>query len=791
MEFEDKIDIKKIFLKYIPWWYIFLISIALAVGAAYVFNTLSEPVYSAKTTLLIREDGMASPLIPNLGGGIGRERWHNEIAILTSHTLMDKALQYMKADVSYYEIERILGLPRSREIYMDAPFRVKWDNNQTQSFEKRFRITILSKSSCTLEEINGTKGSGDNQLVQFGDHLEGQGHSFSLELAVPFDKEQHADKVYEFVVHNPHDLARRYLRNINVEPMGREYSVLEISFKATNRRRAVDLVANLTDMYIQQHLADKNHMAQNTINFVDDQLTEVSENLRDTELNLQQFRQRHQIMEVGPVATRLSQELSQLDQQKNIEQLKRQYYDLLMEYVHDDRDFAEVFGPSTLGIDDPLLNSVLMDLNNLHNERARMLLSTTSSTPSVQAIDQNIRHSKANLKENLESMKAANDIILNDLNQRINRIEQTINQLPQTERELINIQRMFNLSEATYNFLQEKRAEAGIGLASMIPDHKIIDPAHPDGTVAPRKSLNYTLAFGIGMIIPFIFIGMHGVFYTRIIDMEEVSRIVDYPVVGLIPHYPRIKNLEDPGIILFDETRSPIIESFRSMRSNLMILAPKTKSKLIVVTSTREKEGKSFTALNLAGSFDLLNRKTIFIEADMRKPSALFNGDISNNKGLSGYLAGKLNTEDIISQIGKNENLHFISSGKIPHNASELLESEAMDRLLERLQEFEYIIIDTPPVGLVSDAKFLLTKADIVLYVLRHGYSQHSDLDFLRKLIKSANLQKVALVINNIKSKSSRKGYGYGYGYGYGLGYGIGYGEDKKLPKKKHVNTKL
>ena len=781
MKNQDEIDFKKLFLKYLPNWPLFLVCIGLALLSAYIFNAFSEPVYLARTTIQISTEGAPSTILPDNGRARNRENWQNEIAILQSRSLMERVLENMETGVSYYKVEPILGINSRREIFKDSPFRVKWDNNHSQPFGERFRIAILSEYSYLIEDISGNTFSGNRLTAHFGDNLESQGHSFLLELIELYDNEKHRDNVYEFVIYNKHQLTTEYLSKLNVEPVGRDNSILEITFEATNRQRALELLSNLADMYLQQNQAEKTHLIHSTILFVDEQLAEVTENLRDTELNLQQFRQRHQVMEVGPVASRLQQELENLDNQKSEEQVKRQYYDLLMEYIHDDRDFSEVFGPSALGLNDPLLNSLLVDLSRLHNERAQMLLTTTVSAPSVQAIEGNIRHSKANLKENIQNMKAANDILINDLNQRIRTIEQRINQLPRTERELINIQRLFTLNESTYNFLLEKRAEAGIALASMIPDHRIIDSAYPVGILSPNKRLNLAIGLFFGMILPIILLVIRDLFNTRIVDMEMVNKIVDYPIVGLIPHFPKIKNIKDPNPVLFDENRSSIVEAFRSMRSNILLVAPKTKSKLIVVTSTRENEGKTFAAINLAGSLHMINRKTIYINADMRKPSTMFNEDISINRGLSNYLAGEMGVAELLNQSGQNDNLFLIPSGKMPPNASELMESDALGQLLEKLQSFEYIIIDTPPIGLVSDAMPLLTRADIIIYMLRHGYSQQSDLDFLRNLTRNASLENVVLTINDVKSKGR---FGYGYGYGYGLGYGLGYGKKEK-PKMR------
>ena len=775
---EDVLDIKKLLLKYLPNWYIFIICIAVALTGAYLFNKLSEPVYSVKSTLLINAEPRSGFLMEGAERSGRQDNWNNEVALLQSHGIVQRTLNSMKKDVqvSYYEIERVHGLSRRNEIYKASPFRVILDDETPQPFGQAFRITIIDQFSYKIEIPEEAEGFTGINTAFFGDTLEGPQHSFTLEVADSYNEALHKGKVYEFVLHNDRQLLSMYLGNLVVEPLGREFSIVEVVFNATNYERALDFVTTLTDEYIQQNLEEKYTTAKSSTEFIDEQLAEATRNLEETETRLQQYRETNQIMEVGAVAGQLFSELNALDRERSVEEMKSSYYDLIMDFVADDIEFSEVFGPSSLGITDPLLNSILAELNRLYNERSRLLLTTTPSSPSVRAIEGEINQSKATLQENIKSQKRANQLMLNDLNERIRRIEQRMSGLPRTERELLGFERMFRLQEDNYNYLMEKRSEAGIALASSLPDHRVINPAYPGGTISPKKTLNYALGLGIGMMVPLLFLIIRDLFKTRITQKDEVSRKLDYPIVGLIPEHKNNHKTKNPQLVVFDLNPSPIVEYFRSMRANMQFYAPKTKNTVIAVTSTRNKEGKTFASLNLAGSFAMLNRKTIYIDADMHKKSALeLNGWVPKETGLSYYLAGKKELNEIIHQSEQNENLYFIASGGTKFfNPSELLESDATNKLLEELRDFEYIIIDTPPLGLVSDAMTLLAKVDVVMYLVRHNYSRQTDLEFLKDYNSKANLQNIVIGINNIKASG---GYGYGYEYGYGLGYGKGYGK--------------
>ena len=781
---EESIDLKKLFFKYLPYWYLFAIAIVLAGVLAFVNNRLTEEVYSVKSTVLIREDRMTMPLLMETGMQQGRSHWFNEKAILRSYTMIEQTLARMDVGVSYYNIDRTLGSLIRKEIYHHTPFRVEWDNAHPQPFDKTFTVRILDANTYEISVENDVEGFERQKTIRFGEEVQGPEYAFSLDWVAEYDAEEHEGQGYEFIIHSPQQLTNRYKRALNVSPMGQNFSIVEVNFEATNLERGLDFVNMLADTYLEQNLAEKNQTSQNTIEFIDEQLEEVTMSLDEAETRLQEFREDEQLLDISILATQILTELQELDQQRQMEQLKQQYYDFLLEYVRDEREFTEVFAPASLGIEDPILNNILLELSKLHNEKARLLLTTTERSPSVQAINKEIEQSKATLEENLRSIRAASDIMMRDLNERIATKESRVNQLPQTERELIGIERIFNINDATYNFLLEKRAEAGISLASNMPDHKVVDPARFESIVSPRRQMNYALALALGIFLPGMFLVMRDFFNTRILDKDEVTKKLGFPIVGLVPHQGGKKGIKIPGIVVYDQPRSNILEAFRSMRSNLQFFAPDAQNKMIVVSSTRANEGKTFTALNLAGALALSNRKTLFIDADLRKPPVVIDRAY-RERGLSNHLIGQLKLEDILHKSRQNDNLYMISGGTIPPNPPELLDHYTMDTLLANLrEEFEFIIVDTPPLGLVADAQPLLKRADMVMYIIRHNFSRQTDLDFIRDFSEKTRLKNMVITINDVKTGTTHSGYGYGYGagYGYGLGYGAGYGME---PRKK------
>ncbi len=493
-------------------------------------------------------------------------------------------------------------------------------------------------------------------------------------------------------------------------------------------------------------------------------------------------------MDISYQANQLYTELADLDEQKAVHKVKRQYYDYLLEYLNEEKDFSEMLSPSSMGIQDPLLNQLVSDLTVLYTQRSRALISSTEENPYVRTLDKEIETTKRALRENISNIIRSNEILLSDLSERIETLENRIEMLPRTERELIGIQRKFNLNDATYNYLMEKRAEAGIALASNMPDNKIIDSARNSEVVAPKKTRNYFIALVLGLVFPMGIIYLRDFFNTKVQDRKDVSSIVSYPIIGVIPHLRQAAKSREVNLIAFNEAKSPATEAFRALRANLSFMAADKPSKIVSVTSAKSEEGKTFTAINLASVLSLTGKRTLVLSADLRKPRVYDEFGVNKEPGLANFLIGKEKLEDVIQQTRQNENLHVITSGTMPPNPSELLDSETMTLMLDELKKkYDYIITDTPPVGIVPDAIPVLNVSDVVLFIVRQKYTEKASLEFLKDFADKTGINNIAIEINDVKM--GRSGYGYSYSYGHGYGYGYGYGSYYEESEKERLKV--
>jgi len=372
------------------------------------------------------------------------------------------------------------------------------------------------------------------------------------------------------------------------------------------------------------------------------------------------------------------------------------------------------------------------------------------------------------LEENLRSIRGASQILINDLNLRIAEIERRIEQLPQTERELLSIQRRFNLNEATFNFLLTKRAETGIVMASNVADNQIVDHARYYDIVSPNIIPNYAIALLLGIFFPFAILLLKDFFNTRITNKKEVSDALNLPMVGLIPLITKNGKLSPSETSILENPKSHISEAFRTMRVNLQFVLRGSGCKILTVTSTNMSEGKSFTSKNLASTISLGGKKTVLICADMRKAGQKLGLGENRGPGLSSFLAEASDVNDILQKVPGFENFYFITSGAVPPNPTELLESERMNGLIEDLKKrFDFIVIDTPPVGVVPDAIPVMKLSDATLYVFRQNVTHRTAFEFVQDLAEKAELSSLCIMLNGVDIKTFDYGYGYGYGNEY------------------------
>ncbi len=495
----------------------------------------------------------------------------------------------------------------------------------------------------------------------------------------------------------------------------------------------------------------------------------ITDSLLGVENQLQQFRSLNKIMDLSEEGQLAFEQLKRIEEEKGNAILQEKYVNYLFNYVKKPgQDFKDFVVPSVIGISDPMLNTLLNNLLELTYQKNAMSFTAIERKDNlaVAELNQKLELAKSSLLQNLASLKETNNILQKDISLRAEKAESILGALPQKERDYVKIKRLFALNENLYIFLSQKRAEVGIAKAANIPDNIIIDKARPRvGPVAPRKMMNYLIAGGLGLLIPIISIVLVALLDTRINTKPDLQNTTKIPFLGTVGHSKRNTNL-----VVQQFPKSEVAESFRSLRANLQYLKPNTDKLIVLITSSVAGEGKTFCAINLAGILALSDKKTLLMGIDLRKPKLQDVFAEGTNAGLTNFLVGKATKEQIITKT-QFDNLDVIFSGPIPPNPSELLLQVPFTNLIESLKtEYDYIIFDTPPLGLVADAIGLMDYADVTLYVIRQGFTRSAFLDNINDLHTNGKVKNISVVLNDFQLKNAY-GYRYGYGYGYGSGY--------------------
>lgn len=791
---EEEIDIKNWLYKFVDYWAFFLVSILVALTIAFLFNRLTSPVYEVETTVLVKDEKNKIDPAYLLGGiGMsGQQNIQNEIAYLMSYSLNMRAIKKMNYEVAYFDKSNVI----TQELYKTAPFTVELDFESPQAVNISYNISILNNRTfeldCHTEEyiLYNFKTSETLEIkkekIEFsgnfnlGEWIDNKYNRFRILLNENYSTAETADQKYFFVINN-YASALEPFREFQIDKINREASIISISLRGNNERKLADFLNTLTSEYIQRGLEKKNQIAENTIAFIDEQLIEIETSLSKAEIDLQNFQTRNELMNIDYQSTRVFDLLKDLEKQKAELLIKAKYYKSLQSYIQSNIDnLDKLVAPSSMGIDDPLLNRLVQELVNLSGQKSEKMQTSTDQHPQIVSIDAQITNTKHTLLENINNIINNSNLALNDVDRRVSELEKQLVQLPETQRQLLGYQRKFELNESLYNFLMQKRSEAQITKASNLPDNEIIDEAGLTKAkiIFPKKAINYLVAFVLGLIIPFIYIFLREYLNNKIITKSDVSKITRFPIIGTIFH-----NEKDSKLTVLEHPKSSLSESFRSTRTNIEYLSQGKNKNVILVMGDIVNVGKTFVSINLASIYSLYGKKTILLGFDLRKPKIYQDFGLSNTIGLSSYLIGKQSLDEIIQPSSKIEHLDIITAGKIPPNPAELIASEKCSELFEELRKrYDYIIIDTPPIALVTDAFLLMKHADVTIFVVRQNYTHKKIFENLIRDLEDRKLN-ISILINDMKPQ---KGYGYGYGYSYGYGY---YSDEESKKKGIWKNT--
>ena len=583
----------------------------------------------------------------------------------------------------------------------------------------------------------------------------------------------------------------RQMSSFSVGATSKQSSVAAVTMKGANKLKIVEFVNMLMNEYVSRGLEKKNLVSENTIEFIDNELNGIQETLSQAENELKNFRTQNDLMNLDLQTSQVYTNLRALEKEKAERMVNLKIYKRLQDYIKVQIDDPEnLAAPSTMGINDPLLNQLARDLVNLSQTKATQLLTQTEQHPQIVKLNEQIVTTKKALLENINNLVDNAQMSLNEIDRRIALAESESKQLPSKQQQLINYQRNYQFTDDTYKYLMHRRAEAQILRASNTPDNEILDEARLERTykISPRTSMNYLVAIILGLLIPALFLFLKSFFNNTISDRKDIEKLTQFPIIGQVAQ----TNDKNPMVVI-NSPKSPIAESFRSIRTNIEFLTQGKAQSTILVTGDMQGIGKTFNSINISSIYALYGKKTVLLGFDMRKPKLFQEFGLTNNVGLSSFLSNKEPLDNIIQHTSSIPNLDVITSGPIPPNPAELIASEKCNELFEELKKlYDYIIIDTPPLGLVTDAFLLMRYTDVNLFIVRQG---HTNKNIFGNIIKDLADRgcNVSIVINGV---DAGKGYGYHYGnykYGYSYGYGYGsdyYGESEKDGKKKKHHHK-
>lgn len=799
--FHQKTDYKRIIMRFLQYKYYFIATVFFALLLAFFVNKFSQRVFSNWTSLLIKEEEnnsfLSAESIMDIGLFSGIENVENELAVLKSFSIINQTVQEMNIEVSYILEENFfpidfLHFKKKTDLYINSPIQVIIDQTHIQPVNVEFNIDIINDSVFKLnalkEEDTELYNYISNQSIprsgvfslegvfKFGEKISGPDYSFTVFLNENYDPNFLFEKELFFNFNNLQYLTSSYSSRLNVGTTSTTSSVVVISFKGINPIKVTDFLNLLTKVYLEKNLEKKNQQAFNTVKFIDSQIADISDSLMFAENKLQNFRSRNQVMDLSFQGEQLYERMNSYETERAQIIIQQKYYDYIKEYFDKNQDVSDLIAPSAMNIQDPVLGQLIGEMLNLNNQRLNYLESNPKNL-FIKDLDIQISNLKTTILENIKYNYNKLTISKQDIDSRIAKLNTQLTYLPRTERELIGMERQFKLNDAIYTFLLQKRSEAQIARASNNPDYELIDQAQyfQSGIISPRTTVNYLVAVFLGLFIPFVIILIRDFLNNKVDDIKDVEQISSLPIVGQIFSI-RTKS----KMIIRDYPKSPQADSFRSVRTNLQFFSKGVDKMVILITSSMSGEGKSFCSINLASVYALLGKKTLLLGFDLRRPALYSDLNLNNEIGITSYLINNNKISDII-QHTNIDNLDFIAAGPIPPNPVELIASEKTKYLFEELKnKYDYIIIDSAPIGAVTDSYLLFEYADINIFTLRHNYTIKDALKNNLNNIERKDVVNVSLLINDVKLKKSNYGYTYQSNY---------YREKPKINRFKRLFT--
>jgi capsular exopolysaccharide synthesis family protein len=704
----------------------------------------------------------------------------NEQRIIKSYDLANQVVSKLidRLQVNYF----IVGKVRRTEQFNGLPFVISVNSLHPDFYEKVIDFKIVDYTNYEISYEN-REGNQETKAGSFGKELVTADYFIFINRSEDLTEnkvENLKDIFYQFSIHSKEYLISNIQSNLVVE--NPEYTnILKVGLNDVLPERAILILDTMNRVYSESKLRSKYELNDRTVTYIDRQLNEIAFSLKSIEDTMQNYKERKDIINLEWEQNDFLTKIGGYDKQRGEMQLQVKALNDLETYIIEDKD-PQFLPPNVMVFEKSgFMSQAVAELYNKQIELNRLYNIAKEINPSIVDLKATIKRTKENLLTYILNTRKATNQQINDLNKEILVFINNAKLIPGKQRDILNIQRRTDVSEQLYNFLLEKKANTKIARAGIVPDIKIVEAPRNVGIDSPDKPAKQKQFLSFGLLTTILVIVIRSVFYSKIKTADHLKELTDLPLIGVLPF---VKDAESDGIIVEQTPTALISEAFRNFRTNLQYANIDINAKTYLVTSFLPGEGKTFTSTNLAAILAKSGKRTVLIELDLHKPRIYQRFGLSpQTKGITTCITGQNTYEEIISET-HIPNLFCIYSGPIPPNPSEFVLSNKMKEIIDRAkQDFDYVIIDTPPAGLLSDSLYLIQQVDASIFVLNTRTSSKKVVNFIENVIEANNLKNVLLLLNGVARAARRynyQGYGYSYGYGYGYGYGKGYGKGAK-----------
>lgn len=764
-----KVTVRDFLIRYLRYWPLFGISLAMALVLSFLYLRYATPQYSVKATMQIKTDNGRSTAVgaqefESMFMMGDRNNINSEIEILKSLTLAKRVVTSLGLQRKYF----VKGNIKTTQNYPFSPIEMDVLQHKDSTAAISVNIYVHSNSDFSLN-------SAESPKHKFGKPLNVNGNTIRVRAI---------DSNLATMPYKEHVLQWMPLQTAAFEVQGGltvgllkdQSNILALTYLTPHSELGIDVLNQLMVEYTKLNVEKKNETTSRTISFINERLELITRELGDVEGNLQEYKQRNKITNLEAQSENFVVGQSELEKEIADLEVRKNVMGYLQDYILNEKNRHEIV-PPTLGIEEEVLVQQIAEYNTMQLKRSALLETGTSNHPLVKDIESQTGLIRSNMLETLRNLQSSSDIQLNKLKRKNNSYQLEINSVPLKEKELLEITRQQGIKQQLYLYLLEKREETAISQAATVSNSNVVDPAIGSGAPVSPNALNVRfLAVFLGLILPLGFVYIRELLDDKLGSRLDITKVTNVPIFGEIGHS------KSAGTLLVQKNaRDVVTEQFRMIRSNLKYLVNDAQVPTLLITSTFSGEGKSFISINTGAVMALAGKRTVVLELDIRKPKISSGLNLPRTVGLSNFL---VNTEISPAQlpvpVKEVENLFVVPCGPIPPNPSEMLLNKRLDELFQYLKDnFDVVVIDTAPVGLVSDALSLSRFADCTLYVVRIGYTAKKQVYFVDDLYTNQKLPNMGLLINDISESSHYYSYGnyggYGYGYGYGKRKGMGY----------------